>query len=128
MDVVTYSRLPIIDLYCLCDQGIKFCSIFKVFRMRRKQCHCIYLVFLIPAVYLLLQTESIWRRYHDLTAKPNRQKIWDADCTYPYNPYDHVDGHTIMMTWCISVGCSLAHFHWLTWMSGMLTRVHFCDK
>jgi hypothetical protein len=40
------------------DQGIKFCSIFKVLGMRRKQCHCVCLVFLIPAVYLLSQMES----------------------------------------------------------------------
>jgi hypothetical protein len=26
-------------------------------------------------------------------------KIWDADCTCPYSPYGHVEGHTIMVTW-----------------------------
>jgi hypothetical protein len=26
-------------------------------------------------------------------------KIWDADCTYPYSPYGHVEGRTIMMMW-----------------------------
>jgi hypothetical protein len=55
-------------------------------------------------------------------------KIWDADCTCPYSPYGHVEGRTIMMMWCISVGCSLAHFDWLTWTSGMLTRVRFHGK
>jgi hypothetical protein len=59
--------------------------------MRRKQCHCVRLVFLIPAVYLLSQTESVWRRYRDLFAKPNRQKF-DADCTCPYSPYGDVAG------------------------------------
>jgi hypothetical protein len=68
------------------DQGAKFCSIFKVLGMRRKWCHCVRLVFLIPAVYLLSQTESVWRRYRDLFAEPNRQKF-DADCTCPYSPY-----------------------------------------
>jgi hypothetical protein len=61
------------------DQGSKICSIFKVFGMRRKWCHCIRLVFLIPAVYLLSQTESVWRRYRDLFTEPNREKKWDAD-------------------------------------------------
>jgi hypothetical protein len=42
-----------------CDQGIKFCSIFKVLGMRRKQCHCVRLVFLIPAVYLLCQMDAV---------------------------------------------------------------------
>jgi hypothetical protein len=59
-----------------CDQGIKFCSIFKVLRMRQKQSHCVCLVFLIPEVYLLSQMESVWRRYHDLSAKINRQNFW----------------------------------------------------
>jgi hypothetical protein len=68
------------------DQGAKFCSIFKVLEMRRKWYHCIRLIFLIPAVYLLSQTESIWRSYRDLFAKANRQKF-DADCTCPYSPY-----------------------------------------
>jgi hypothetical protein len=69
------------------DQGIKFCSNFKVLRMRRKQCHYVCLVFLIPAVYLLFQMDSVWRRYRDLFVKPNRQKKFDAQCTSPYNPY-----------------------------------------
>jgi hypothetical protein len=56
------------------DQGSKICSNFKVLGMRRKRCHCVRLVFLIPAVYLLSQTESVWRRYRDLFAKPNRKK------------------------------------------------------
>jgi hypothetical protein len=43
-------------------------------------------------------------------------KIWDADCTYPYSPYRHVEGRTIMMMWHILVGCLLT--------SNMLTRVH----
>ena len=58
-----------------CDQGIKICSIFKVLGMRWKQCHCVRLVFLIPAVYLFSRTESIWRRYRDLTTKSNREKF-----------------------------------------------------
>jgi hypothetical protein len=46
--------------------------------MRRKRYHCVRLVLLIPAVYLLSQTESVWRSYRDLFAGPNRQKF-DAD-------------------------------------------------
>jgi hypothetical protein len=30
-----------------------------------------------------------------------QEKIWDVDCTCPYSPYGHVEGCTIMMTWCI---------------------------
>jgi hypothetical protein len=73
-------------MYHNIDQGIKFCSIFKVLRMQRKQFHCVHLIFLIPVVYLLSQTESVWRRYRDLFAKTNRQKF-DADYTCPYSPY-----------------------------------------
>jgi hypothetical protein len=43
--------------------------------MRRKQCHCVRIIFLIPTVYLLSQTESVWRRYSDLSAKLNRQNF-----------------------------------------------------
>jgi hypothetical protein len=75
-----------------CDQGIKFCSNFKVLGMQQKQCHCVRLIFLIPAVYLLCQMDSIWRRYRDLFVKPNRQKKIDADCTSPYSPYGDVEG------------------------------------
>jgi hypothetical protein len=46
--------------------------------MQRNLCHCVRLVFLIPAVYLLRQTESVWRRYRVLSEKSNRQKF-DAD-------------------------------------------------
>jgi hypothetical protein len=60
------------------DQGSKICSKFKVLGMRRKWYHCVRLVLLIPAVYLLLQTESVWRSYRDLFAKANREKF-DAD-------------------------------------------------
>jgi hypothetical protein len=79
-------------LYRDFDQGIKFCSIFKVFGMRRKKFHCVRLVFLIPTVYLLSQTESVWRRYRNLFAKANRQNFWDDDCTCPYSPYGDVAG------------------------------------
>ena len=88
------------------DQGIKFCSNFKVLGMRRKQCHCVCLVFLIPTVYLLCQMDSIWRRYRDMFIKPNREKIW---CwLYPSvqsvrsdvaGPYDHIG-----VTWQMLVG------------------------
>jgi hypothetical protein len=56
------------------DQGSKICSIFKVLGMRRKWYHCVRLVLLILAVYLLSQTESVWRSYRDLFAEPNRKK------------------------------------------------------
>jgi hypothetical protein len=42
--------------------------------MRRNLCHCVRLVLLIPVVYLLRQTESVWRRYRVLSEKANRQK------------------------------------------------------
>jgi hypothetical protein len=60
------------------DQGSKICSIFKVYGMRRKRCHCVCLVLLILAVYLFSQMESVWRSYRDLFAEPNRQNF-DAD-------------------------------------------------
>jgi hypothetical protein len=93
-----------------CDQGIKFCSIFKVLGMRRKQCHCVHLVFLIPAVYLLSQTESVWRRYRDLFTKPNRQNFWMltvpvrtvqyGDVAGPYRPY----GDDVAVVYCLVAG------------------------
>jgi hypothetical protein len=51
----------------------------KVLGMRRNLCHCVCLVFLIPVVYLLCQTESVWRRYRILSEKSNRQKKF-ANC------------------------------------------------
>jgi hypothetical protein len=52
------------------------------------------LVFLIPVVYLLCQTGSVWRRYRILSEKSNRQKklltvqsvqlCMDADVACPY--------------------------------------------
>jgi hypothetical protein len=93
-----------------CDQGIKFCSIFKVLGMRRKQCHCICLVFLIPTVYLLSQTESVWRRYRDLSAKPNRQKF--GMLTVPVRTVRTAtwQGRTIMMMWQVE---DVVHLYWL---------------
>jgi hypothetical protein len=35
-------------------------------------------------------------------------KIWDADCTCPYSPYDHVEGRTILLTWQFD---DVAYFH-----------------
>jgi hypothetical protein len=106
-----------------CDQGIKFCSIFKVLGMRRKQCHCVRLVFLIPAVYLLSQTESVWRRYRDLSAKPNRQNFWML--TVPVRTVHTVtwQGRTIhTVTWQVG---DVAHFHLLMLASSMMTRVRW---
>jgi hypothetical protein len=37
-------------------------------------------------------------------------KIWDADCTCPYSPYGHMEGHTIMMTWQFD---DVVHIGWL---------------
>jgi hypothetical protein len=75
-----FSRPPfwLSDVDQNLDQGSKKCSIFKVLGMRRKWCHCVRLVLLIPAVYLLSQTESVWRSYRGLFAEPNRQNF-DAD-------------------------------------------------
>jgi hypothetical protein len=87
------------------DQGAKFCSIFKVLGMRRKRCHCVRLVFLIPTVYLLSQMEFVWRSYRDLFAEPNRQKF-DADCTCSYSPYRTCvkSVHSIQDTWQVCTG------------------------
>jgi hypothetical protein len=95
-----------------CDQGIKFCSIFKVLGMRRKQFHCVRLVFLIPSVYLLSQTESIWRRYRDLSAKPNKQNF--GMLTVPVRTVRTVmwqsrTNRTVMM-WRILVGWFLVNW------------------
>jgi hypothetical protein len=84
------------------DQGSKICSIFKVLGMRRKRCHCVRLVLLIPAVYLFSQTKSVWRSYRDLFAEPNRQKF-DADCICPYSPY-RTRGRTVQHTWHVHTG------------------------
>jgi hypothetical protein len=46
----------------------------------------------IPTVYLLSQTESVWRSYHDLFAKANRQKFGMLTVPIQYNPYGHVAG------------------------------------
>jgi hypothetical protein len=81
----------------------------KVLGIRRNQHHCVRLVFLIPAVYLFSRMESVWRRYRDFTAKSNREKFWDADCTCPYSPYGHVEGRTIMMMWQRD---DVAHLYW----------------
>jgi hypothetical protein len=85
-------------------------------------------------VYLLSQTESVWRRYRDLFAEPNRQKF-DADCTCPYSPYRtrgrsvHADvagydSHMAMM-WHVFNGWLLVN--WIAtrvrfWANGMRTR------
>jgi hypothetical protein len=91
------------------DQGAKFCSIFKVLGMRRKWCHCVHLVFLILTVYLLSQTESVWRRYRDLFVEPNRQKF-DADCTCPYSPYRTRGRSVQVRTGHVAApGCDMCH-------------------
>jgi hypothetical protein len=38
-----------------------------------------------------------------------QEKNWDVDCTCSYNPYGHVEGHTIMMMWQVG---DMVHFHW----------------
>jgi hypothetical protein len=78
--------------------------------MRRKQCHCVRLVFLIPAVYLLSQTESVWRRYRDLSAKPNRQNFGMLTVPVRTVRTDTWQGRTIMMTWQVE---DVVHFYWL---------------
>jgi hypothetical protein len=101
--------------------------------MRRKWCHCVRLVLLIPAVYLLSQTESVWRSYRDLFAEPNRQKF-DADCTCPYSPYEsHVavtwpyirdDGGTgRQVMWHVFIGSIVANMDCDTWHFGANDRV-----
>ena len=90
---------------------VKFCSNFKVLRIWQNLCHCIRLIFLIPAVYLLSQTESVWRRYLYLFTKPNRQKF-DVDCTCLHSPYGLTwqdrTGRTVM-TWQLFIGWLLAN-------------------
>ena len=46
----------------------------KVLGIRRNQRHCVRLVFLIPAIYLLRQTGSVCERYRVLSENPNRGK------------------------------------------------------
>ena len=91
------------------DQGIKICSIFKVLGLRRKECHCVCLVFLIPAVYLFSRMESVWRIYRDFITESKRSKL-GADCTCPYSPYGHVENRTITLTWQRS---DVACLYWL---------------
>jgi hypothetical protein len=43
--------------------------------------------------------DSVWRRYRDLSAKPNRKNFWDPDCTCPYSPYGDVAGLYHLMMW-----------------------------
>jgi hypothetical protein len=59
--------------------GLEKCSKMKVLRTRQNLSHCVRLVFLIPVVYLLCQTESVWRRYRIFSEKSNRQKKF-VDC------------------------------------------------
>jgi hypothetical protein len=93
------------------DQGIKFCSNFKVLRMQRNQCHCVCLVFLIPTIYLLCQTNSAWRSYLDLFVKSNRQKkivltvqSVRSDVAGPYRSYDDVSGGDVATYGWLTVG------------------------
>jgi hypothetical protein len=81
----------------------------KVLGIRRNQHHCVCLVFLIPVVYLLCQTESVWRRYRILSEKSNRQKFadcavrtvrTDADVASPYR----TRGRSIQDTWQVRTG------------------------
>jgi hypothetical protein len=97
-DVPCYVGCPDQNL----DQGSNFAQISKCSECDENRCHCVRLVFLIPAVYLLSQTESVWRRYRDLFAKPNRQKF-DADCTCPYSPY-RTRGRSVQDTWQVRTG------------------------
>ena len=53
-----------------------------------------------------VRMEEILRSDH----QAKQVKIWDADCTYPYSPYDHVEGRTIMMMWHID---DVVHFGWM---------------
>jgi hypothetical protein len=50
--------------------------------------------------------EKISRSVH----QAKQEKIWDADCTYPYSSYGHMEGRTIMMTWQRE---DVVHFYWL---------------
>jgi hypothetical protein len=61
-------------------------------------------------VYLLSQTESIWRSYRDLSAKTNRQKF--GTLTVPVRTVHTAtwQGRTIMMMW---QGKGLVHYYWL---------------
>jgi hypothetical protein len=94
------------ERFQLMIRGSNFAQFSKCSECDENQCHCVRLVFLIPAVYLLSQTESVWRRYRDLFAKPNRQKF-DADCTCPYSPYGLMwQGRTdrTVMMWQLFIG------------------------
>jgi hypothetical protein len=87
----------------------------KVLGMRRNLCHCVRLVFLILAVYLLRQTESVWRRYRVLSEKSNRQKF-DADWagrTATWQAVQH--------TWHVRTA-DAGQPDCDTWQTGMTTR------
>jgi hypothetical protein len=102
--------LAFIGIWASFDQGIKFCSIFKVLGMRRKT------VPLRPSrlpdsggIFTFangVRMEEISRSVR----QAKQAKIWDADCTCPYSPYGHVEGRTIMMTWQFD---DMAHIGWL---------------
>jgi hypothetical protein len=80
------------------DQGIKFCSIFKVLRMRRKQCHCVrlssdwYIYFLKQSPYgedIAICSPSQTGKNLLLTV-PVRTVY--GDVAGPYSPYGDVSG------------------------------------
>jgi alpha-N-acetylglucosamine transferase len=81
------------------------------------------LVFLIPAVYLLSQMESVWRSYRDLFAEPNRQKnlmltvpirtVRTGHVSSLYSPYK-THGRFVQDTWQLQ-GVTRGMQFWTFW-------------
>jgi hypothetical protein len=71
----------------------------KVLGIRRNQRHCVRLVFLIPAIYLLRQTGSVCERYRVLSENPNREKEKGDDCTVRTVPRGTLTVQAVQVTW-----------------------------
>jgi len=72
------------------QEGLKI----KVIGIKRNQCHCIYLVTLIPVIYIFFQMVVVCERYHILTHFPNRQLV-KVNMTYCWHQHDVL----LMSTW-----------------------------
>jgi hypothetical protein len=72
----------------------------KVPRIRRNQRHCVRLVFLIPAIYLLRQAGSVCERHRVLSENPNSEKKRGGDdCTVRTVPRGMLTVQAVRVTW-----------------------------
>jgi hypothetical protein len=72
----------------------------KVPRIRRNRRHCVRLVFLIPAIYLLRQAGSVCERHRVLSENPNREKKGGGDdCTVRTVPRGMLTVQAVRVTW-----------------------------